>query len=108
MTSVVIYKDRDERITGFNMIGHAGAGEAGNDLVCCACSMLCFNTINSIEAFTGEEMKLVMNEEAGLVDMVLKESPSKESELLLKSFELGIKGLVNEYGSYINLKYREV
>ena len=52
MIKVTIYKDKDNLITGFKVLGHAGYGQEGNDVVYAAVSALVINTINSIEYFT--------------------------------------------------------
>jgi hypothetical protein len=39
--------------------------------------------------------------------MEFKEELSKEADLLLKSFELGVNGIYNEYGKkFLNIKIR--
>jgi len=48
MTDIIIRKNSDGDICGFEMDGHAGFAEYGQDIVCAALSMLSINTINSI------------------------------------------------------------
>ncbi|MCQ2536535.1 MAG: ribosomal-processing cysteine protease Prp [Lachnospiraceae bacterium] len=108
MIYVVFRKDKAGKYKGFNFIGHANSAPKGEDLVCCAASMLAINTINSIEKFAGDKMKITTNEEEGLLDIIFEEDLSDEAMLLVKSLDLGMNGLAKDYESYINLKYTEV
>ena len=56
MTHITIYKSTNGGIVGFRSAGHAGYAEEGSDIICSAVSILTFNTINSIEKFTDDEV----------------------------------------------------
>ncbi len=91
-----IHNEKDE-VCGFRIEGHAGYAKAGSDIICSAVSVLALNTVNSVEAFTKDKFSCKQTED-GFLEMILTDEVSSESELLLKSFFLGIQGIVQEYG----------
>jgi len=96
--------DDNDNITGFSMSGHAGYAESGSDIICAAVSMLAINTVNSIEKLTDDKFSYQEEESTGTMQFKML-SISKESELLLKAFELGLRTVENEYGKkYIKVK----
>lgn len=110
MTHVTIYRNRKRECIGFTAIGHADYAEAGEDLICASISVLVINTCNAIETLTGTAVSLVTNEEEGLVDCRLKDSPSEQTELLFSAMILGIRSMAEneDYEEYIQLSFEEV
>jgi len=99
---VKFYHDDNDNINGFRVEGHAGYKRAGEDIICSAVSILSQNTINSIEVFSNDEFNYELDED-GMIELHLM-TVSDSSKLLLKSFELGIKGIVNDYGNkYVSI-----
>ncbi len=109
MTNVVIRKNTDGDYMGFKLEGHAGSGEYGKDIVCAAISMLSINTVNSIEKFTDDVFTCNADPERGHLELLAENGFSKDGELLMKSFELGITGVFKQYGNeFLNIKFEEV
>ncbi len=71
MIKVTIYKTDGHKYAGFDISGHAGYDESGNDVVCAAVSAIVINTINSIERFTEDETSSVSDEESGTIEFTL-------------------------------------
>lgn len=111
MTNIEIIKSKDNHYLGFTVSGHSGYAMSGEDIVCAAISFSAINTINSIEAFT-DDVAFVSFDEAGtIIECVFDVVPSHDSELLIKSFELGMKDLADKnrlYGEFVNFSTREV
>ena len=84
-------------VTGFSVDGHAGYADKGEDIVCAAVSVLAVNTVNSIESFTKDHMDVTDGD--GLLDVKFTGTLSDASELLINSFLLGVRGVVEEYGT---------
>ena len=79
--------------------GHAGFAKAGSDIVCAAFSVL--------ETLTDDKIKYDSNE--GFLEFEFAEGISPESDLLSRSYLLGIRELEKEYGSrYIKIQSKEV
>ena len=109
MTHVSIIKTRDGEYKGFNCIGHSGYADAGEDIVCAAISVLVINTINSLDVLADEELKVVTDEDAGLIDCRFTKSINDKSRLLLDSMILGLREIRKQYGkTYIELTFEEV
>ena len=109
MIKIAFYKDASDNFIGFKSVGHAGAGECGQDVVCAAISALIINTINSIETFTDDKFDYTINaKKFGYIRYRLKGTGSEEAQLLLKSLLLGIKGVRRENQKYIKVRIKEV
>ena len=106
MITVSIFKNNADKISGFSVSGHAGFAEEGEDIVCSAVTALSFNAVNSIDAFCKDKIILdkADDSEGGYLEFYIK-NPSKEADLLLKSYELGIKSICEEYGEHVNIVY---
>ncbi len=107
MVNVTIYK-KENQITGFEFIGHAGFARRGKDIVCAGISALVVNAINSIEQLTEDKFTCEVEEKSGDVRFHLVEDSSDEAQLLLKSLELGVLGIQKLYKKYITVNFREV
>lgn len=104
MIKVVFYKDADDCYTGFQVKGHAGFAALGQDIVCAGVSVLAINTVNSIETFTEDRFHCKMKK--GLIDLRFDSKVSKETTLLLDSFQLGLNGIKEEHTGYLSVKTR--
>ncbi len=100
---------KENKIYAFEVSGHAGYASHGEDIICAAISMLVINTINSIDYLTDDEIILEEhNQQTGHIwfKLNIETKPySGETDVLLKSLELGIKSAIEQYGSkYIEMK----
>ena len=108
MITVTIYKDSGQ-YSRFTVEGHAGYAQEGFDIICSAVSVLTLNTVNSIEAFTGDSFQAEQDEESGFLSFSLSSPISPESKLLLNSLVLGLQNIEEEYGRpYIHIRFKEV
>jgi hypothetical protein len=99
MIDVLILRNRAQDITGFKVSGHALFAEAGNDIICSAVSMLTINTVNAIEQFLPDEPMVVnIDRKKGFIEARLKEKPTERSEILLRTFHLGMVSIEEQYG----------
>jgi len=78
----------------------------GVDYVCAAVSALVINAINSLEAFTGEEL-LCDAEEEGFIrcemPKVREGERNHDVDLLLSSLEMGLAAIAEEYPQQMRL-----
>lgn len=106
MIKVVFYKDSDGDYTGFQVKGHAGFAAYGQDIICAGVSVLTINTVNSIEALTGDRFQYKADEKKGWIEVRFFSKISKETTLLLNSFQLGLNGIKEENTGYLSVKTR--
>lgn len=95
---------------GFVVEGHAGYDEEGSDIVCAAVSILSYTVLNSLEVVAGvdpDEIEWSIDENTGFMKILLKKT-CFESNILFKTFETGIKLLLEDYSQNISLDYKEV
>lgn len=105
MTNITFFK-RNGRLNGFCAQGHSGYADAGQDIVCSAISMLTTNTVNSLTELNHEEIDLSVKD--GMMEMHLLTNKEASSEVLLRSLELGIASIQDEYGSkFVKVDYKE-
>ncbi len=91
MITVNVFVDPEGEHRGFRISGHAGFGEAGEDIVCAAVSVLAQNTVNAIEAFTEDSFQCSV--EDGYLECSFSGKVSKETKLLLNTLLLGLESV---------------
>lgn len=108
MTKVTLYYN-DKYVYRFKIDGHAGYGEHGEDIVCAAISILTINTVNAIETFTAEPIKVIeFNQQTGTIDAEFPRVKSGEqaddTNLLINTMVLGLETIRETYGEkYIKI-----
>ena len=107
MISVNFYKQND-KVVKIECYGHAEYDDYGKDIICSAVSALVINCANSIENFTDD---LILSEihEDQTTEILIKSGCSHDTDLLVKSLELGLRGIVNTYGKkFLKISMKEV
>lgn len=106
MIHVSIYKQSDEqRITGFQIEGHALFAEAGKDIVCSAVSAISVGTVNAVEALLDVHMRTDMRD--GYLKAMLPETKPgvhDKVQLILNSMVVMLQTIEASYGEYIQVK----
>ncbi|MGN0383142.1 MAG: ribosomal-processing cysteine protease Prp [Eubacterium sp.] len=108
MIKAEVYKDSDGVIRGFKISGHADYAEAGADIVCSAVSALAINAVNSVNRYCDDEFDLNTSPD-GLIEFKFKNDEiSYDAVLFMKSLNLGLKTISQQYENYIKKTYKEV
>ncbi len=109
MTNFTFYRDRDNgSLVGFRAEDHAGFAAYGSDVVCAGISALTINAVNSISTLTDDRCEQFVSAENTVIELRIKDIPSVECDILLKSLELGIKSISNSYRGHVKVDYSEV
>ena len=92
-------------IVSFEMTGHADFAEAGSDIVCAAASVLAQNTVNSIEQLAGYQPIVDIDDGYLYFEVLsdLSEQQQKVTNILLDSLLIGLQGIEEGYGDYIQV-----
>ncbi len=106
MIKVTFYTN-DDSIIGFESLGHARYNDDGRDIVCSAVSALTINCENALDKLTNDHLTVKEDEKKGLIKLFVF-NPSKEAKLLLRSYELGITAIYQQYEEYVSIGYKEV
>lgn len=80
--------------TGFEVSGHAGYGEAGNDIVCSAVSSAVMLVCNTVTDFFGADADVTVEENRIILRL---NSSDKPSEKLLESFHVHMETIAEDY-----------
>ncbi len=104
MIRVRFYTDR-EQLTGFRVSGHAGAGTAGEDIVCAAVSSAVYMTVNTITDIL--HIPAHIAEGDGLMELRLCEGV-EASQTVLCGLRLHLQALQEEYPDRVHLMNTEV
>ena len=108
MIQITIFKKSENQFKGFQVIGHADSVKEGADLVCCSVSVLTINLVNSLESFTKEDFELIKEDGLGLIQVTFKNPIGEEAALLMKSYELGVQSISEEYDTWLKVIIKEV
>ncbi len=114
MINVQVFRDRDY-IVGFKVEGHANYAAFGKDLVCAAISVLAQTSLMALVEVCGiDESKLnyKIDDETGFLEVNLPRNLNiktvEKSQIVLKTFELGVKSIIESYPDNVTLINGEV
>ena len=109
MIRFTVWKSKQDQYSGFEVTGHAGFADEGEDIVCAAVSVLAINTVNSIDEFTEDDYEVEQASDGGFLRVRFTEVPGEKTSLLMDSLVLGIRSIEADYGNeYITLISEEV
>lgn len=111
MTHVEIIYDHNI-IIGFRMKGHAGFNTKGPDILCASLSTASQMTINGVLDWSGLSVEDIITEENAKDAILQVEIPPAfhypvTTQQLLRSFEMYIEQLSEQYSEYIKLERRQ-
>lgn len=107
----VVFKFKANCIVSFEIEGHAGFDDVGNDIVCSAVSFLSQSTLNGLIEILNVNAQYEAEEDGYLKVSVENEEDEhiEKCQVLLKTMLLGIKSLIRDgYGDYVRLFIKEV
>ena len=105
---------RNGRTAGFLSTGHAGYGEAGEDLVCSAISALtqtCLLGLTDVIGLSGRQLEWSVDDEKGITCILscdTDEEQQQKAELLFSTMEAGLRSIQESYRGAIKIRHREV
>ena len=88
MIKVKIFKEPADRIVGFEVAGHSGTAERGQDIVCAGVSSLTQTALLGLEKHLHRDMDYSVA--SGKLKMQLKSAPDELTETLLQTMLLGL------------------
>ena len=109
MTKITVFDDISGTHQGFELDGHAGMAEAGEDIVCAGISALAITIVNSIESLvlTEGDYEELQSSKSGYIRLMLKKT-NPETQLLIDTMLLGLREMERKYPKYIRLNSKEV
>ncbi|MFA5523918.1 MAG: ribosomal-processing cysteine protease Prp [Tissierellales bacterium] len=115
MTKITILKNKIGSIVEYEVNGHTGFGAHGEDILCASISILSQTALISLNEVCGineKDITYLIDDNKGYLKVSLPQKLSIEqmekADIVLKTMEVGLKGLTDIYPDYVTLKYREV
>ncbi len=106
---------KDGRTVGFISTGHAGCGEAGEDIVCSAISALtqtCYLGLTRVAGLKeGEDLAVSIDESEGMSCVLAGDTRGEQldrAELLFLTMEEGLNSIKESYRKSLKIRHREV
>lgn len=113
MIKVIIESDRKGRIESFEMSGHAEYGPYGEDIVCAAASVLGYTALRALVEVAGVDeasLDYRTDDDMGYMKVnlgtELENGNLSDIQVILKTYEVGIRSMIESYPKYITLEYR--
>lgn len=106
MTEVEFFKNGSGQLVGFNVRGHSGYAEAGEDIVCAAISSAVFMTMNTVTDVIGVNAE-VSAEDGNAVLKILSDD-AEACKSILQGLRLHLLGLEEQYSEFMKVKFTEV
>lgn len=100
MSTVVLYRAPDGQVTGFEVSGHTGYAQAGQDIVCAALSFLAVTCANALESTA--KLKPSVSQRDGLL-RVRVDKVNDEARIIFAVFSQGISDLQESYPQHVKL-----
>lgn len=104
--TVVRFIKYGESITGFELQGHSGFAEEGEDIVCAAVSSATYMTANTITEILAIDADVSVDD--GFLSMKLSSQDALKAQDIIRGFELHITELSKQYQNNIKVIYSEV
>src|SRR5690625_1551107 len=103
MIKVSILRDQN-KITAFEISGHAESGPYGYDLVCAGVSAVSFGTINAILKICEIDLNIEQADEGGYLFVSIPKSVSEDkkskAQLLLEGMFVSLETIEREYSQF--------
>ena len=107
MINITLYHSKDGAQTGFNIKGHAGYAQSGNDIVCAAVSSSAYLVANTIIEIMGVKADASVDENGEMTVLIPEEGAIKTKEILL-GFKLHVEELQKQYPKNVTITTTEV
>nr|WP_300002090.1 ribosomal-processing cysteine protease Prp [Tissierella sp.] len=112
MIKIKLFSDSAGNIKQYDIKGHANFAPFGEDIVCAAISVLSQTTLMGlVDVLQLKEKEIFYKiDDAGYLNVELKtikdEEDFKASQILLKTFKLGIESIRENYPDNVKIEYR--
>jgi uncharacterized protein YsxB (DUF464 family) len=102
----VVFTQHHDIPAGFELRGHAGAGSAGNDIVCAAVSSAVYMTANTVTEILG--VNAGIKEKNGYMKVIIPEEDRSRCEAVMAGLKLHLTALAGQYPRNIHISFTEV
>jgi len=111
VTTVSVFRRPAGDLAGFRAEGHTGHARRGQDIVCSAVSALAQTAVNALESVAGVPTEPVVNEEAGLLEVVLPggltAKQAADCQIILRTVVQGLTDIAQSHPGQVRVAYKE-
>ena len=101
----VRFHTANDKMVGFTLDGHAGAGVSGQDIVCAAVSSAAYMTANTVTEIIGATADITVDD--GYMQVMLTDKIDGCQDIL-SGFRLHLEALQDQYPNRVHLMNTEV
>lgn len=106
MIVVKVFRENN-KITAFELSGHAESGPYGYDLVCAGVSAVSFGVVNAIDALCKIDLVIEQENEGGYLHVSIpndiNQELSEKVQLLLDGMIISLQTIEREYSQFIKI-----
>ena len=106
MIEITIWKN-DNKISSFELSGHAESGPYGYDLVCAAVSAVSFGAVNAVLELCEIPLQIEQGKEGGFLSVELPHSIDEKlwekASLLFEAMIISLETIEREYSQFIKI-----
>ncbi len=104
MITVDLYRNGQGLITGYQVSGHAGYAEAGQDIICSAVSALTQAPVMGLERYLKLKPSYTFNEDDGILKVALNSAPDGLTQAILETMLCGLDSIARQCPQYVRIK----
>lgn len=108
MINAVFFTSDKSEIVGFEISGHSGYADSGNDIVCSAVSSACYMAANTLTDVMHADAEINVNEKIGYMSLTVDDKYITMSRDILTGLKMHLILLEELYPENIKVKYMEV
>ncbi len=101
MIKATFYRQKDGNLSGFEIKGHSGYSEQGQDIICASVSSAAYMTANTVTDVIFGKADIAVDE--GYMSFILKDK-IESSQVILEGFLLHVKALATDYEDFVLCK----
>ncbi len=106
MTKVYIFKKND-KICGFQVKGHTGYAEEGQDIVCASVSTATQMAALGLREVLGLEVEVQVREAFLLVRLKSEDLENHSAQDILKTMQVTLEEIAKTYGRFVKMEVKE-
>ena len=111
MTKIKIYKNSLNKIIGYELSGHTGYGEFGQDVLCASLSTITQSIAMGLRDVLLIDVDIIRRDKDGYIKVelphVLDQEKIDKAQILLETLLVSVQDLQEGYSSYISMEVIE-
>ncbi len=104
MTKIIIF-EIDKKFCGFQVKGHSGYAESGQDIVCSAISTACQMALVGFKEVLNIDVNSTVQD--GFMSVVVNMKDIEKAQDLLKTLNLTLKDIAENYSKFVKLEVKK-